>query len=70
MEHGEEERCERHDREERLAEPGVDVHEPVVDECERGPEVERAVDDGASERASARQLQSQHGHEHEEQTGS
>ena len=50
----EEEGGERDERQHRLAEAGVNVHEPVVGECERAADAERPVEHRAGQRSSAR----------------
>jgi hypothetical protein len=67
LEHGEEERCERDDREERLAQAGVDVHQPVVGEREGPADREDSVEDRSSQRTSARRRQTQDRHQRRKQ---
>jgi hypothetical protein len=60
--HGEQQRRQRHQRQQRLAEPGVYPDECVVGKGKRGAEVERAVHQRAGQRPAARQRLPQHHH--------
>jgi hypothetical protein len=62
LKHGEQQRRERHQREEDRTEPGVQLDEGVIPEGEGPAYVEEPEQDRTGQRPSARQLQPQYRH--------
>src|SRR4029453_3593636 len=66
-EHREQESGQWHKPQQDLAESGMYPDEPVVDQPERGADIEQAVEQGAQQWTSARERQPEHDHDSQEQ---